>query len=43
MVIYIGIKSIKIKIKSKLNYDGACRELGATAGCGGLFRDLDAR
>jgi hypothetical protein len=41
MVIYIGIKSIKIKYK--LNYHGAFRELGATAGCGGLFRDLDAR
>ncbi|GAU12898.1 hypothetical protein TSUD_73850 [Trifolium subterraneum] len=27
----------------KLNYDGACKELGEFAGCGGLFRDSDGR
>jgi ribonuclease HI len=29
--------------KFGLKSDGACKELGATVGCGGLFRDSDGR
>nr|ABD32321.2 Ribonuclease H [Medicago truncatula] len=41
-IIYIGWKRPREGL-IKLNSDGACKDMGVIAGCGGLFRDLDGR
>ncbi|GAU32767.1 hypothetical protein TSUD_323350 [Trifolium subterraneum] len=41
-IVYIGWKKPQDG-RVKLNCDGACKELGETAGCGGLFRVSDGR
>ncbi|GAU31501.1 hypothetical protein TSUD_332760 [Trifolium subterraneum] len=41
-IVYIGWKKPQDGWV-KLNCDRACKELGETAGCGGLFRDSDGR
>ncbi|MCI09976.1 ribonuclease H protein, partial [Trifolium medium] len=41
-IIYIGWKRPQ-ENWIKLNSDGACKDMGKIAGCGGLFRDSDGR
>jgi ribonuclease HI len=41
-IIYIGWKRPQ-EGWIKLNSDGACKDMGVIAGCGGLFRDSDGR